>query len=427
VGISAEASVRREQRAWFVYDWANSAYASTVVTLFLGPYLTAVAKAGAGPDGYIHPFGVTVDPRSLWGYLVSISVLSQVLVLPLVGAIADYGRRKREILGALAYTGAIATMGLFFVEGSNYLLGAALFLVANLSFGASMVVYNAFLPEIAAPEERDSVSSKGWGVGYLGGGLLLALNLAFLSNAEKLGITKGMAVRISMGSAGLWWALFTLVPLAVLRNRGAQRALPAGETIFGVGFRQFRHTVAGLRRYPKTLLFLAAYLTYNDAIQTVIAMAGQFGSDDLKMPMEQLTLAILMVQDQARRSPGGVGLRGRGDAGSRGLRRRRGFAAVRCRQAHLRPHDQVQADTLGLGVRPDHTRQRALVSDGQCGVAQRVGALHQFLRMRGTGEKAEVAAAVQLGVSGGHGRGGQGRGEYCFFIQSPSTSQATVD
>jgi len=296
VGISAEASVRREQRAWFVYDWANSAYASTVVTLFLGPYLTAVAKAGAGADGYIHPFGVTVDPRSLWGYLVSISVLSQVLVLPLVGAIADYGRRKREILGALAYTGAIATMGLFFVEGSNYLLGAALFLVANLSFGASMVVYNAFLPEIAAPEERDSVSSKGWGVGYLGGGLLLALNLAFLSNAEKLGITKGMAVRISMGSAGLWWALFTLVPLAVLRNRGAQRALPAGETIFGVGFRQFRHTVAGLRRYPKTLLFLAAYLTYNDAIQTVIAMAGQFGSDDLKMPMEQLTLAILMVQ-----------------------------------------------------------------------------------------------------------------------------------
>jgi MFS family permease len=121
-----------------------------VVTLFLGPYLTAVAKAGAGPDGYIHPFGVQVDPRSLWGYLVSISVLSQVLVLPLVGAIADYGRRKREILGALAYTGAIATMGLFFVEGSNYLLGAALFLVANLAFGASMVVYNAFLPEIAA-------------------------------------------------------------------------------------------------------------------------------------------------------------------------------------------------------------------------------------------------------------------------------------
>lgn len=294
--IPPQASLKREQRAWFMYDWANSAYSSTVVTLFLGPYLTAVAKAGADASGYIHPFGIPVDARSLWGYLVSLSVLSQVLVLPLVGAIADYGRRKREILGALAYTGAIATMCLFFVEGANYLLGAALFLIANLAFGASMVVYNAFLPEIASPAERDSVSSKGWGIGYLGGGLLLALNLGFLSFAGELGISKGMAVRISMGSAGLWWAAFTLIPMAALTNRGAQRTLPPGESLFGVGFRQFSHTIRNMRRFPKTLLFLAAYLTYNDAIQTVIAMAGQFGSDELKMPMEQLTLAILMVQ-----------------------------------------------------------------------------------------------------------------------------------
>lgn len=296
LGVSEEALVVRERRAWYLYDWANSAYSSTVVTLFLGPYLTAVAKSAADPAGFLHPFGIPIDARSLWGYLVSLSVLSQVLVLPLVGAIADYGRRKREILGGLAYTGAVATMGLFFVEGTNYLLGAGLFLVANLTFGASMVVYNAFLPEIAPPEERDAVSSRGWGIGYLGGGLLLALNLGFLSYAGALGIGKAMAVRISMGSAGLWWAVFTLAPMAHLRNRGARRELPAGETMFAVGFREFRRTIRGMRRYPKTLLFLAAYLTYNDAIQTVIAMAGQFGSDELKMPMEQLTLAILMVQ-----------------------------------------------------------------------------------------------------------------------------------
>jgi UMF1 family MFS transporter len=296
MGLPAQASLKREQRAWFVYDWANSAYFSTIVTLFLGPYLTAIAKSAAGPDGYIHPFGLHIDPRSLWGYLVSLSVLTQVLVLPFIGAIADYGRRKREILGALAYTGAIATMCLYFVEGANYLLGVALFLIANLAAGASVVIYNAFLPEIAPPEERDSVSSKGWGIGYLGGGILLALNLAFLSNAATLGITKGMAVRISMGSAGLWWAVFTLVAMAGLKNHGIQRALPPGESMLRVGFRQFTATVKGLRRYPRTMLFLAAYLTYNDAIQTVIAMAGQFGSDELKMPMEQLTLAILMVQ-----------------------------------------------------------------------------------------------------------------------------------
>jgi UMF1 family MFS transporter len=298
MGLSAQTPLtrRREQRAWFVYDWANSAYTTTVVTLFLGPYLTAIAKAAAGPDGLIHPFGIPVDPRSLWGYLVSLSVLSQVLFLPLIGALADYGHRKREILAALAYLGSLATLCLVFVEGTNYLLGAALFLIANLTFGASMVVYNAFLPEIALPEERDTVSSHGWGAGYLGGGLMLGLNLAFLSNAEALGLSKGLAVRISMGAAGLWWGLFSLVPVGILQNRGPLRPLPAGQSIFSVGFRQFSHTLHGLRRYPHTLLFLAAYLVYNDAIQTVIAMAGQFGADELKMPMEQLTLAILMVQ-----------------------------------------------------------------------------------------------------------------------------------
>lgn len=286
----------REQWGWFVYDWANSAYFSTVVTLFLGPYLTAVAKAGADADGFIYPFGIGMDARSYWSYMVSLSVLSQVVVLPLVGAICDYGRRKREFLGVTAYVGAVATMCLFFVEGTNYLLGGALFLIANLAAGASMVIYNAFLPEIAAPEDRDAVSSKGWGIGYLGGGLLLALNLGFLSFAERLGITTGMAVRISMGSAGLWWAAFTLYPMKVLRNRGTGHSLPPGESILSVGFRHLWQTLRGMRRYPQTLLFLAAYMLYNDAIQTVIAMSGQFGSDELKMPMDQLTLAILMVQ-----------------------------------------------------------------------------------------------------------------------------------
>ena len=176
---------RREQTGWYFYDWANSVFSTTVDTLFLGPYLTLVAKAAAGPDGFIYPFGIKVEPRSYWGYLVSLSVLTQVIAMPVIGALADYGQRKREMLAVLAYIGAAATMAMYFVTGSNYLLGGALFLVANLAFGASMVVYNAFLPEIAPPEERDNISSKGWGLGYLGGGLMLALNLAFFSNAEN--------------------------------------------------------------------------------------------------------------------------------------------------------------------------------------------------------------------------------------------------
>ncbi len=285
-----------ELRAWYLYDWANSAFSATVVTLFLGPYLTSIAKSAAGTDGFIHPFGLSIEPRAYWSFLVSLSVITQVLVMPLVGSIADYGHSKKELLGGLTYTGALATMAMFFVEGQSYLFGGALFLLANLTFGCAMVVYNSFLPEIAGPEDRDAVSSRGWSIGYLGGGLLLALNLAFFTKAPSLGISEGFAVRASIASAGVWWGIFTIPAMRHLRNRGPLRGLNANENILTVGWRQFRDTLSKVRHYPQTMRFLAAYLLYNDAIQTVIALAGQFGADELKMPMGQLSLAILMVQ-----------------------------------------------------------------------------------------------------------------------------------
>jgi UMF1 family MFS transporter len=285
----------REQRAWYVYDFANSAFASTVITLFLGPYLTSLAKAAAGADGRVHPLGIPVEPRSWWGYMVALSVITQVIALPLMGTIADFSKNKKRLLAITAYIGATATVAMFALQGSAYLLGGALFLISNLAFGASIVVYNSFLPEIAEPDERDNVSSKGWGYGYLGGGIVLALNLALFSNAAKLGLSEGLAVRISLASAGLWWALFTLVPLAGLKNRPPGRTRAHGEGL-GSGFRQLFQTIREMRRYPQTLTFLIAYLVYNDAVQAVIALSGQFGSDELKIPMGTLTLAILMVQ-----------------------------------------------------------------------------------------------------------------------------------
>jgi MFS transporter, UMF1 family len=285
----------KEQRAWYVYDFANSAFASTVVTLFLGPYLTSLARAAAGPDARVHPFGIPVEPRSWWGYMVALSVLTQVLILPLMGTIADFSPNKKRLLGLCAYIGAAATVAMFTLEGSAYLLGGFLFLVANLAFGASIVVYNSFLPEISEPEERDNVSSKGWGFGYLGGGIVLALNLALFSNAEKLGLSEGLAVRISLASAGIWWGLFTLVPLLGLKNRPPARKRERGESLSN-GFKQIIHTLRDMRHYPQTLTFLIAYLIYNDAVQAVITLSGQFGSDELKIPMGTLTMAILMVQ-----------------------------------------------------------------------------------------------------------------------------------
>ncbi len=289
--VAAEYSVR-EQRGWYLYDWANSAFVTTGVALFLGPYLTALAKAAADANGLVHPLGISVDARSYWSYLVSLSVILQVLVLPVVGAAADYGHRKKQYLAATAYLGAAAATAMFWLQGSAYLWGGALFILANVSFGASVVVYNSFLPEIAPPELRDAVSSKGWGIGYIGGGVLLALNLLLYLNAKRIGITDGMAVRISLGSAGVWWGVFTIPTLLTLRNRAKPAEQRAAVAVLG----QLRHTLADIRRYPQTMMFLVAYLLYNDAIQAVLALASQFGNDELKIPVSSLTLAILMVQ-----------------------------------------------------------------------------------------------------------------------------------
>lgn len=286
----------REQRAWYVYDWANSAFYTTVVAVLLGPYLTSLAKQAAGPDGLVRPLGIPLAAESIWPYMVSLSVLLQVIVMPITGAVADYGRRKRELLGLTAFIGSGATIAMYFLHSDRYLLGCALFLVANVSFGASIVIYNSFLPEIAPPERRDDVSSKGWGIGYLGGGILLALNLLLYAKAGNLGLSEGQAVRISLLSAGLWWALFTIYPLRVLRNRGPQKQHAPGQSAISAALGQLAHTLADVRHYPQTLLFLVAYLIYNDGIQTVITMAVQFGSEELKLGMETLTSAVLLVQ-----------------------------------------------------------------------------------------------------------------------------------
>lgn len=293
---------RREQWGWYFYDWANSAFSTTVVVVFLGPYLTAMAKSGADAQGFLYPLRglggawARIYADSYWPYLVSLSVLLQITFLPILGAIADYSHRKKPMLAACAFLGAGATMALVFVEGGRYLAGGALFLVANLSFGAAMVFYNAFLPEIAAPDDRDGVSSRGWALGYLGGGLLLLLNLLFFSRADALGISASLAARLCIFSAGVWWAGFTLIPLALLKTREPVKTLPPGEHYVTAGFRQLGHTLRHLPHYRQTLLFLVAYLLYNDGVQTVIALLAQFGVEELGLGQDLLIRVILMIQ-----------------------------------------------------------------------------------------------------------------------------------
>ena len=300
---SAPWSTRRERVGWYFYDWANSAFITTVVTVFLGPYLTAIARRAAGcPTDTevscterIPLLFLDILPGQLFPYLVSASVLLTVVGLPLLGAIADRSARKRELMVGFAYLGSAATIGMLFLVDDRYLLGSALFLVANFAFGASVVVYNSFLPQLAGPDERDALSSAGWAVGYAGGGLLLALNLVALLLHEQLGLSEGDAVRYCIVSAGLWWAAFTTVPLLTLRNRPPLEGVARGFVVTE-GFRQLWRTVKGMRAYPLTLLFLLAYLVYSDGIATVVSLSALYGSEELDLSADTLVITILVVQ-----------------------------------------------------------------------------------------------------------------------------------
>ncbi|MFD9970878.1 MFS transporter [Streptomyces sp. NPDC059011] len=293
-----DADRRREQRGWYFYDFACSVYSTSVLTVFLGPYLTAVAKAAADSDGFVHPLGIPVRAGSVFPYAVSVSVVLAVLVMPLAGAVADRTGRKKPLLAVAAYLGATATTAMFLLDGDRYLLGAFLLIVANASLSVSMVLYNAYLPQIAGPEERDRVSSRGWAFGYTSGALVLVLNLVLYTGHESFGLSESEAVRICLASAGVWWGAFALVPLRRLRDR---RTAADGTPILtqgavGAGWRQLVATLKDMRRHPLTLSFLLAYLVYNDGVQTVISQASVYGSEELGLDQTTLITAVLLVQ-----------------------------------------------------------------------------------------------------------------------------------
>ncbi|HVI35115.1 MAG TPA: MFS transporter [Gaiellales bacterium] len=288
----ADRALRRERFGWYSYDWAMSVFNTSVTTVFLGPYLTAVAEDAVGEHGRLSFLGLSIPPGSWFSYVLSFSVLVQVLVLPVTGAVADRSGRKRQLLAGSAAVGALSTTGLFFVADGRWLLGAVLFAVANVSFGAATVVYYSWLPDLAGPDERDAVSSRGWAFGYVGGALLLAVHLGLVLGAPSLGLTTGEAVRICLATAGLWWGGFTVFTVSRLRNRPVRQSTAAARN----GFRQLATTLREMRAFPLTLWFLGAYLLFNDGVQTVIALSATYAIEELRLEQSVLTGAILMVQ-----------------------------------------------------------------------------------------------------------------------------------
>ena len=206
----------RELFGWKMYDWANSAFYTTVVGALFSPYITRLAQAAVGENGVVLDLGPlgAVTAKSLPTLCVSISVGLQVVLLPVLGALGDYSGLKKRLLALFCYIAVVANCLMFFITGSRYLFGGVLFIIANVCFGAALVFYNAFMPEIATDDQTDKVSSRGFAYGYLGGALLLVLNLLLVLRAEQIGISTEMAVRLSLLSAGVWWGGFALITFA---------------------------------------------------------------------------------------------------------------------------------------------------------------------------------------------------------------------
>jgi MFS transporter, UMF1 family len=272
---------RKEIFGWVMYDWANSAFFTVVIGVLIGPYLLALAQNAVGENGVILDLvAFKVTPKGLPAFCTALSVISMVVFLPALGAIADYTKLKKVLMAVFCYAGVLAGALLFFVVES-YVACSVLFILSNMCFAASNVFYNAFLIDITTEDQRDKVSSYGYGLGYLSGFLVLVLDLLFLANAAALGIETGTAVRISFLAASLWWGLFAVITFLLVRTRAVAKEISGRASIVRIGFAELWQTIRELRRLRHTMRFLIAYLFYNDGIQTVILQSSVFISYEL--------------------------------------------------------------------------------------------------------------------------------------------------
>ncbi|CAM3818870.1 MFS transporter [Kibdelosporangium persicum] len=306
-------SRKREQRGWVWYDWANSVFPTSVTTVFGSLYLTAVAATAAeadtatnGPapcpagdrlrDCDISVFGLQFPAGSLWGYLLSFATVIQVLIVPLMGAIADRTQNKKRMLAIFAFSGSVATALIALVAGGNWELGALLFILGNICYGTSVAIYYSFIPEIATADERDDLSTKGWAFGYLGGGAALAVQLVLVLFGDSIGISESNAARIAFLLSGIWWAIFTTIPLRRLKKHQPAHTSAQDTSALTAGFKELGDTLRGAKAFPLTLAFLGTYLIFTDGIATVANVSAQYGSEELDLDQQVLITTILIVQ-----------------------------------------------------------------------------------------------------------------------------------
>lgn len=279
---------RPELRAWAMYDWANSAFQSTIITAVFPEFFASVAAADLPP--------AVATARYAWATTIAVAVIA--ILGPVLGAIADYRAWKKRMLGASMGVGVIATLMMATIGRGQWQYAATIFIVANIAIAASLVFYDSLLPHIAAPEEMDRVSASGFAVGYLGGGLLLVVNVLWIVMPEAFGIADTVsAIRLSFVSVAVWWLVFSLPLLRSVPE--PPRALETDETgrenAVRAGLARVVETFHELRGYRQAFLLLVAFLLYNDGIQTIIRMATIYGAE-IGIDRDARIAAFVLVQ-----------------------------------------------------------------------------------------------------------------------------------
>jgi UMF1 family MFS transporter len=274
----------KEIIGWAMYDWGNSAFATTILSAIYSVYFIKTV--------------VPHDPVKGSFYWNLANSLSMVLVCgtgPILGAITDYTASKKKFFLFFWLMGVGACASLFFVDPGDVGLGFALFVMANIGFGASVSLNNAFLTELAPPDKMDRISSFGWAMGYVGGGICLALNLV-LFGVFKDHPDKTFPARIGFALVGLWWFAFSLPAVFWLKERATPKARPEGSSLLALGVGDVFRTIRNLRRYKDLFLFLLAFLCFNQGIETVISNAAPFGSTVAGMSENEIIVCYLAIQ-----------------------------------------------------------------------------------------------------------------------------------
>ncbi len=285
---------KREIFGWAMYDFANSAFATTILAVIFNQYF---ARVVAGGERGVNLLGFQLHGASFFTFSISISMAISAVLSPFLGAVADASGTKKRFLMVFCYVAVLFTGLLYFVGEGDYWRGAIFFIIANIGFAGGNVFYNAFLPEISTDQNIGRISGLGWALGYVGGGLLLAINLIMLKYPEWIGHPTGyFTVQDCFLSVALWWLIFSLPTFLLIRERAYGKEPPSEEGYFRSGYRRLQHTFRRMKSFRELTKFLVAFLIYNEGIETVIVMASIFGAEVLGMKTNELILFFLMIQ-----------------------------------------------------------------------------------------------------------------------------------